>query len=122
MGRRPFGPNFRSQLAILQCSKWQGSCLLLVSNTHTPYSCEFYGDVLHEGITHWWLALKIEEISKWRTLKLCSHQKYNHIIIVVTINVYSEVNLPALECCMFPTATIVYEAYFDKAITLFLVD
>ena len=50
--RRPFGPYFRSQLGILQCSKRQGSYLLQVSNTHAPYSSKFYSDVLHEGITH----------------------------------------------------------------------
>ncbi len=48
---RPFGPYFKSLLANLQCSKKQGLCLLQVSNTHTPYSSEFYGHVLQEGIT-----------------------------------------------------------------------
>ncbi len=39
-------------LANHQCTKRQGSCLLQASSTHTPYySSEFYGDVLHEGIT-----------------------------------------------------------------------
>ncbi len=51
---RPFGPYFSSLLAIFQCSKTQGSCLIQMSNTHTPYgSSQFYGDVLHEGITCW---------------------------------------------------------------------
>ena len=49
--RRSFGPYFRFQLAILQCSKRQGPCLLHMSNAHTPYSSDLYGDVLHEGIT-----------------------------------------------------------------------
>ena len=49
--RQPLDPYFRSLLAILQCSKRQGSCLLQVCNTHTPYSSKFYGDVLqHEGL------------------------------------------------------------------------
>ena len=42
---------FSSLLSIFQCNKRQGSCLLPVSNTHTPYSSKFYGDVQHEGIT-----------------------------------------------------------------------
>ncbi len=50
--RRSFGPYFRSQLTILQCSKRQGPCLLHMSNANTPHSSEFYGDVLHERITH----------------------------------------------------------------------
>ncbi len=38
---------FRASARYLQCSKRQGSCLLQVSNTHTPYS----SDVSHEGIS-----------------------------------------------------------------------
>ncbi len=56
-----FGPYFSSLLAIIQCSKRQGLCLnLQVSNTHTPYSIEFYGDVshmLHEGITQCFMGI-----------------------------------------------------------------
>ncbi len=48
---RTSGLYFSSLLAIFQCRKRQGSCLLQVNNTHAPYSSEFYGDVLHEGIT-----------------------------------------------------------------------
>ncbi len=45
-----------SLLAILQCSKRQDPCLLQLSNTRTPYSSEFYDDVLHEGIAGLWLS------------------------------------------------------------------
>ena len=50
-GGGPFGPYFSSLLAVIQCSNRQGSCPLQVKDTHIPYSREFYGDVLHEGIT-----------------------------------------------------------------------
>ena len=52
--RRPFGPYFRSLLPILQCSKRHGPCLIQVSNTHSSYSSEFSGGVLHEElpVTH----------------------------------------------------------------------
>ncbi len=42
-----------SLLAILQCSKRQGLWPPKVSNAHTPFSSEFYGDVLQERITRW---------------------------------------------------------------------
>ncbi len=48
---RPFGPYFSSPFPILQCSTKQGLCLLQASNSHTLYSDEWYGDILHEGIT-----------------------------------------------------------------------
>ncbi len=60
----PFGLYFCSLLAILQCNKRQGSCLLQASNIYTPYSGEFYGDVLHEGITKkcfFLISLKLRE-------------------------------------------------------------
>ncbi len=37
--------------SYLQYSKRQGSWLLQVSDTHTPYTSQLYCDVLHEGIT-----------------------------------------------------------------------
>ncbi len=41
---------FQVSVRYLQCS--QSSWLLQTINTHTPYSSEFYRDVVHEGITH----------------------------------------------------------------------
>ncbi len=35
---------------MIQWSKGKVSCLEQVSNSHTPYGGEFYGDVLHERI------------------------------------------------------------------------
>ncbi len=43
------GPYFSSLLAVLQCSKRKGSCLLQMSNTHT-HCGEIHGDAMHEGI------------------------------------------------------------------------
>ncbi len=42
---------FQVSARYLQYSKNQGSGLLHVRNTHTPYRSKSYGDVLHEGIT-----------------------------------------------------------------------
>ncbi len=52
---RPVGPYFSAMVhisSLSQCSNRQGSCLLLVYNTHTPCGSELCGDVLHEGITY----------------------------------------------------------------------
>ena len=48
----PFGPYFSSLLGLLQCNERQCSGFLRAINTLTPYSGEFYGDILHKGITY----------------------------------------------------------------------
>ena len=85
--RRQFGPHFMSLLAILQCSKKQGPCLLQVSNTHTPCSSEFYGDVLHEGINSTLLLntgkRKVVQVTSNKILQ--AHISYNSGIYICCI-------------------------------------